>query len=293
MNIRFSSKLLLFGEYAIIKGAKGLAIPFQEYSGALDFSDSVNDFKSEFLSFHQYLSNLDLIEQELNLDQFERDIENGIYFDSNIPKGAGVGSSGALCASIYKRYLKNEKLLEKEDLKFLLDRMALMESFYHGSSSGLDPLISLINRAVLVENRNKVTELNLNTDFLSDKFYLLNSNHSRKTAPLVHLFIEKTQDDAFKKNLEAFIEYNNSAIEAFLENDIDALTHSFYNISKWQYINMSEMIIDPLKEKWLEGLENKNFYLKLCGAGGGGHYIMYKNLNSYPTDFFNNSLRIF
>ena len=31
----------------------------------------------------------------------------GLYFESTIPQGFGIGSSGALCAAIYDRYSKN------------------------------------------------------------------------------------------------------------------------------------------------------------------------------------------
>ena len=34
----------------------------------------------------------------------EKDIEEGMYFDSSIPQGYGVGSSGALVAAIYDTY---------------------------------------------------------------------------------------------------------------------------------------------------------------------------------------------
>lgn len=288
----FSSKLLLFGEYAIIKGAKGLAIPFHQYHGHLAFQNSDSEYKDEFVSFCKYLENLDLLKSELDLDKFRSDIDNNIYFNSNIPKGAGVGSSGALCASIYKRYLKKD-LSSHDDLKNLIDRMALMESFYHGSSSGLDPLISLINRPMLVENRNQLTEVNINSDFLAQKFYLYNTGISRKTAPLVHLFLEKNQDTNFKEKLDSFISYNVQAITALLESNIKELDNLMYSISKWQYLNLSEMIPNQIKETWLEGIESKKYYMKLCGAGGGGHYFIYKENDQVNLDNFKEILKIF
>ena len=38
---------------------------------------------------------------EMDLERLHNDIENGMYFDSSIPQGFGVGSSGALVAAIY------------------------------------------------------------------------------------------------------------------------------------------------------------------------------------------------
>ena len=39
----FYAKILLFGEYGIIKDAKGLSIPYNFYKGALKISDTKND----------------------------------------------------------------------------------------------------------------------------------------------------------------------------------------------------------------------------------------------------------
>ena len=38
----FFAKILLFGEYGIIKNSKGISIPFNLYSGSLDIDKSLN-----------------------------------------------------------------------------------------------------------------------------------------------------------------------------------------------------------------------------------------------------------
>ena len=39
----FYAKILLFGEYGIIKDSKGLAIPYNSYQGALKVSENLSD----------------------------------------------------------------------------------------------------------------------------------------------------------------------------------------------------------------------------------------------------------
>ena len=39
-----------------------------------------------------------------NIEKLNADIADGMYFDSSIPQGYGVGSSGALVAAIYSEY---------------------------------------------------------------------------------------------------------------------------------------------------------------------------------------------
>lgn len=275
-NEVFPSKVLLFGEYSIIFGSLGVAVPFDKYSGILRLIDNENKYKNELIDFCKYLSNLEVIKNDLDLEQFEQDIKNNLTFESNIPKGAGVGSSGAICAAIYAKYLKNnivKDITDQDQLKLLIDRMALMESFYHGSSSGLDPLVSLSNHSLLVKNRNQISAIENHN--LLPSFKIFDTNIGRKTAPLVHLFLEKSKNTKFKSALNQFIEINDSAINSYINNDKTKLDEYVHQISRWQYVNMNEMIVDDVKDLWLEGLESKDFFIKLCGAGGGGHYLVY------------------
>ena len=59
----FYSKILLFGEYGIIKDSKGLSIPYNFYNGALKMdensSPSAVESNLNLIKFHQYLSNID------------------------------------------------------------------------------------------------------------------------------------------------------------------------------------------------------------------------------------------
>jgi len=129
----FYSKILLFGEYGIIRDSKGLSIPYNFYNGALKKSDNSTEeairSNSNLKRFVTYLENLQ--SEVPNLVRFDLaalnlDLEAGMYFDSSIPQGYGVGSSGALVAAIYDKYaldkitvlenLTREKLLQ---LKYL------------------------------------------------------------------------------------------------------------------------------------------------------------------------------
>jgi hypothetical protein len=98
-NPLFYAKILLFGEYGIIEDSQGLTLPYSFYKGTLKFSENQSDFEkksNESLSkYAQYLSELNLQEAfKINVEAFKKDIEKGLFFDSNIPQGYGVGSPG-------------------------------------------------------------------------------------------------------------------------------------------------------------------------------------------------------
>ncbi|MGB1431030.1 MAG: mevalonate kinase, partial [Flavobacteriaceae bacterium] len=157
----FYAKILLFGEYGIIKDAKGLSIPYNFYKGALKISDtknkkaqSSNQKLSEFVDFLEQI-NSTLV--TFNIKQLREDLAKGLYFDSSIPQGYGIGSSGALVAAIYDRYANNRitilENLTRDKLLKLKEIFGQMESFFHGKSSGLDPLNSYLSLPILINSK--------------------------------------------------------------------------------------------------------------------------------------------
>lgn len=272
----FCGKVLLFGEYSVVKGGNGLALPFFDYSGRLVKNCEGVDTGLE--NFAEFLNNSSILNSTLNVEAFMEDVQSGLRFKSDIPQGSGVGSSGALCAAIYSNYHREkglESIQNSSNMAEIKDHMSLMESFYHGSSSGLDPLISLAQKAALVKNRNNIEFV----DFKNDpklNLYLYNTGVSRHTSPLVHEFLKKCEEPEYEQKIQEFIQISNDLILSCMMSDYAQFDDLFYRLSKWQYLNFRPMICSSVDSLWLEGLESKDFYLKLCGAGGGGHYIVYE-----------------
>ena len=111
----FYSKILLFGEYGIIKDSKGLSIPYNFYNGALKIDEhktiATRKSNDALKRFTAYLGKLQEEQPALvafNLEKLQADVEAGLYFDSSIPMGYGVGSSGALVAAVYDQYAKDK-----------------------------------------------------------------------------------------------------------------------------------------------------------------------------------------
>ena len=156
----FNSKILLFGEYSILKNSKGLSIPFTLFNGSLktplEKTELSKKSNSTLLDFFKYLKSI----AELDFHSFKIDLENGIYFDSTIPVGYGVGSSGAIVAAVYEKYAQNKIVLSKEisneKLINLKEIFSKMESFFHGKSSGLDPLNIYLGKPILINSINEI-----------------------------------------------------------------------------------------------------------------------------------------
>ncbi len=283
----FYSKILLFGEYGIIKDSKGLSIPYNFYNGALkvDENPSTEAIKSNesLRKFVLYLEQLQNEQPELvtfNLTTLKTDVERGMYFDSSIPQGYGVGSSGALVAAIYDKYA-NDKItvlenLTREKLLQLKTIFAQMESFFHGKSSGLDPLNSYLSIPILINSKDNIEATGIPTQSTTGKgaVFLLDSGIVGETAPMVNIFMENLKDQGFRTMLKnQFVKYTDACVENFLGGDIKSLFSNTKKLSKVVLNNFKPMIPEEFHGIWQKGIDTNDYYLKLCGSGGGGYIL--------------------
>jgi len=200
----FYSKILLFGEYGIIKNSKGLSIPYNFFKGGLKIGNFENDTEKEsnknLIDFKNYLKTIESTIVEFDFVKLEKDLKNGMFFDSSIPQGYGVGSSGALVAALYDRYALNKitvlENLTKPKILTLKNLFSKMESFFHGKSSGLDPLNSYLSLPILIHSKNEIETTGIPSQTSNGKgaVFLLDSGTSSETAPMVDLFFKSMKE---------------------------------------------------------------------------------------------------
>lgn len=280
----FYSKILLFGEYGIIKDSKGLSIPYNFYNGALkvDENPSEEAIKSNesLKRFASYLESLDKDLVSFDIDKLKEEVDSGMYFDSSIPQGYGVGSSGALVAAIYDKYA-TEKItvlenLTREKLLKLKAVFSEMESFFHGKSSGLDPLNSYLSLPILINSKDNIEATGIPSQSTEGKgaVFLLDSGIVGETAPMVSIFMENMKNEGFRSMLkEQFIKHTDACVDDFLKGDIKSLFRNTKQLSKIVLNNFKPMIPNQFHELWKKGIETNDYYLKLCGSGGGGYIL--------------------
>ncbi len=280
----FYSKILLFGEYGIIKDSKGLSIPYNFYKGALklDGADSPEAIRSNaaLKQFVNHLENLDKSLVTFDLDQLKHDTEAGMYFDSSIPQGYGVGSSGALVAAIYDKYADDKitvlENLTREKLLRLKSIFSAMESFFHGKSSGLDPLNSYLSIPILINSQDNIEATGIPSQGCNGKgaVFLLDSGIVGETAPMVNIFMENLKDQGFRTMLKnEFVKYTDACVENFLGGDLKSLFSNTKQLSRVVLNNFKPMIPEKFHAIWQKGIETNDYYLKLCGSGGGGYIL--------------------
>lgn len=292
-NNSFDSKIMLFGEYSIICNSMALTIPYSHFNGSLKFINKNHYTNLDFARrsnrhirkyYQEYL--LPIAEKGNLPSKFdhkllEKEINEGLYFESSIPEGYGLGSSGALAAALYHRYVKKGRTASrsstpKEDIPQLKSDLAILESWFHGTSSGIDPLICYMQHPLLIKENQTIHPIDIPRYEITsdDAIFLINSGKAIKTAPLVDQFMRDCENPAFKDSiLSEYIPLNNSCIQSLIDADIEKFTHDVQALSEFQLNYFTKMIPLSLHEEWKEGLSTGKFTLKLCGSGGGGFIL--------------------
>ena len=280
----FFAKILLFGEYGIIIGSKGLSIPFFFFGGRLRLTKEENETtrssNQSLCEYTKYLAGLSEDLLRLDWEALKADLDRKLYFDSNIPQGYGVGSSGALVAAFYDRYAL-EKTYSKDDLTsqkltHLKNIFATMESHFHGQSSGLDPLNSYLSLPLLIHSKENIELTGILEQNPSGEgaVFLIDTGSRGVTAPMVSLFMEHMKEEGFRKMMNyEFTQITDLCIENFLKSNLKSLFENMKSLSTLVLRNFKPMIPLQFHGLWKKGLETNAYYLKLCGSGGGG-YLM-------------------
>ena len=283
----FYSKILLFGEYGIIKDSKGLSIPYNYFKGALKTDDIESETaRKSNRGLREFVGYLEMVQKNSpNLVSFDftalkNDVNAGMYFDSSIPQGYGVGSSGALVAAIYDKYAQDKitvlENLTREKLLKLKMIFGKMESFFHGKSSGLDPLNSYLSLPILINSQDNIESASIPSQNSEGKgaVFLLDSGITGETAPMVQIFMEKMKNEGFRSMLkDQFIKHTDACVEDFVDGNIKSLFGNLKQLSHVVLDNFKPMIPVKFHQLWKEGIDTNEYYLKLCGSGGGGYIL--------------------
>jgi len=284
---QYYAKILLFGEYAVLFNSMGLSIPYTHFKGELSFIDEnkytdrhfARRSNAELQKFSLFIEEKHL-DTVINIQALNTDVAKGLYFESSIPESYGLGSSGALCAAIYKKYahkaIPNNRIIRSEQISKLKALFADLESGFHGQSSGLDPLNSYLKLPLLIHNSKKIELVTLpGRKFGQDSaIFLVDTDKQGNTAPLVKAFLKSCDNEVYSEQIkQEFIPLNNNCIQELIKGESTPFFENVAKLSHFQLQHFRTMIPEEFLAIWELGLENKLFSLKLCGSGGGGFLL--------------------
>jgi len=268
----YHSKLLLFGEFTLMLGSEALAIPFKKMGGSWVNNPSLPDHG--LVRFIDWLSAS--FKSTMDVERMRSEINNGLRFDSSIPFGYGLGSSGALCAGVVDRFgISAIKQYTKEHLQSLFSEM---EAYFHGKSSGFDPLVSYLDQMLVINNHHHI-EAHPVVPSLAG-FFLLDTGINRKSQQFIDIFLGKLTGNTFSaKVTEKLIPLVNGLIDDFQTGNEKRLSGQMAEISAFHFDDVKELIPGFLHDVWRYGIESGKYSLKINGAGGGGFVLGYSNIS--------------
>jgi mevalonate kinase len=277
---QFYSKILLFGEYSVMLGSEAITLPFRKFHGSLAFPETALDMQqavwsnSELKKYSDFLTDEDsILSDYLDIPRLQEDIQKGIFFKTTIPAEYGLGSSGAIVASLFSEYGSGR--FHMLDLIALREILAVAEGYFHGTSSGTDPLSILLN-SPLSFKPNHIEQFSLKPlEGILRNFYLCDTGLPAGTGNLMNTFRKKTNLAGFGKSMELYCNATNEAVESLLSGDEKSFRRQIKLISEFQLTHFIRMIPDQFHDVWKKGLESDQYYFKLCGSGGGGYLLLY------------------
>ena len=274
MDRIFPSKILLFGEYTVLLGSPALAFPYAGYSGRWAQA-SVPD--SRLLEWADYLSQIP--DMPAQVAAFKDDVSQGLAFESQIKGGYGLGSSGALTAAFFHRYGNEFHTLPTETQR---QWMARAESAFHGSSSGIDPLVSYLNAPVIYSADQGARPVSIPNPPID--VYLLDSGQARETQKLVSEFRRRMDEQSgFAGHMAQLAEWQGNAILALLDDHAAPFWQALRRISASQAEHLNWLIPDAIKPLFAQDPAKTGYTVKLCGAGGGGFFLVLAEKGTEPA----------
>ena len=300
----FPAKLLLFGEYSILLGSSALSIPLDIFSASLELiGNEAGESKAMALASNHQLKILsDHFNSEhvqfaefLDLKRFNDDVNQGLFFASSIPQRYGMGSSGALCAAVVARYrlASDDSNIAGKQIVSDITRQSLirMESFFHGRSSGFDPLVSLLKTPLLSGIDGQITEINSGKvphGPAGTGILLADTGQPCSTGPLVNAFLERFAPAGMvSKTGEAFCSLVNATIQNYLAEEHKGFWENINQLSDFQLEHFRHLLPDKFLPIWSAGLRKGLFSMKLCGSGGGGFLLVFTPAMELTMDYFN------
>ena len=268
----YHSKIILFGEYSMIFDATALMVPLKRFSAqwrnASHLSPEAAASNASLQRFADYLSTLDEAKDCIDLMRFNHELQYNLYLDSNVPSGYGLGSSGVLVAAVYDRFA----LHKSDDLLQMKSLFGKMESFFHGSSSGIDPLQCYLGQPFRITAQGVTL---LPEDFIPTDIhvFLADTGTKSNTKPLVQYFKKKRDDASYLRGFQtAYVPCVTACIDHLVAGKKEAFFGSLRQLTDGQLKFLRPMITDNSIDLFLER-PDFNIGFKISGSGGGGYVL--------------------
>lgn len=271
-RIEVPAKWVLTGEHSVLRGRQAIAFPHPSMRFSLSYNPngeseiSANPFQSQIRLLLGRAS--EFLKIPLTID------ESRIELQSQIPIGAGLGSSAALCVALSKFVLAQAG--KTEDL--LVPLATHLEHFYHGKSSGMDisaiaagshPILySMDQGSKLIAPIGSLPRFELYDSGKrgSTKECVQKVKHWQQTMPHLKDHFDDQMEESTRIAHEALLSFSQSPRESE-DRLAEAMKMAQHCFETWG------LVTPELIEQKHELLKQGALAVKLTGAGLGGFWV--------------------
>ena len=265
------AKWVLSGEHTVLRGGAAIAFPCWEYTLSLTYSTEkpssaqlAPEIKSLIQKAFSYLS---ASCTDFRWDAFE--------FSSQIPMGAGLGSSAALCVAVARFALwKTGKKTNTE--KACIELATHLEDSFHGKSSGMDVAVVAMEKPIVYTRKWGGVPLDLPR---LPRFKLIDTQQrgmTRECVARVQSWVAEHSVDGAAMDAQMMNagELAQAALQEYLENPIEAEKKLIQSMELSQGCFEAWGLMNPaLTVQRQEILRSGALAARLTGAGMGGFWL--------------------
>ncbi len=203
-----------------------------------------------------------------------------IKIDSEIPTGAGLGSSSALAvavtkaaAALYRKNLSDEKINE---IAYECEKLM------HGTPSGGDNTACCFGGLIWFQkgNPNIIKSLKKEVPYKLDNFVLVHAGKPEKTTGELVQLVRNLDEDFRSERIEKIESATYKMLDALKKKDFAAMKEMI-NVAQ---TNLAELGVSTDSiDNLVSEIRKIDGAAKLCGAGGGGAVLCYHENKSKLT----------
>ena len=206
------------------------------------------------------------------LEKLGIDVGISIKIDSEIPTGAGLGSSSALAVAVtkaaavlYRKNLPDEKINE---IAYECEKLM------HGTPSGGDNTACCFGGLLWFQkgSPNIIKSLKKEVPYMLDNFVLVHVGKPEKTTGELVQSVRNLDEDFRSERIDKIESATYKMLDALKKKDF-AIMKEMINIAQ---TNLAELGVSTDKiDSLVEEVRKIDGAAKLCGAGGGGTVLCY------------------
>jgi mevalonate kinase len=274
-------KWILVGEHAVLRGVPALVFPTTAFGMNFSWQPSATPLKVNFQGSRGEELNLifwGLIEHALQKTGRARaQLTGELTIESELPLGAGLGASGALCVGVGRLFAHwgfvghDDIWSKRSDPIYEFSRE--LENLFHGQSSGVDIAVALEGRGLRFMRGGERSPVTVNW---APKIYLSYSGKRGMTSDCVRRVCDLRErsphlGEKLDLQMREAVEVAEKALQADAQSGLDLLSRAF-DLGRDCFYQWG-LCEGPLDQHMRELIQAGALAVKPTGSGGGGYVI--------------------